>query len=629
MVFGAPIRRLVVACLAGLLALGAAGAAAAADYERRVAEIPMRDGVKLHTLILVPAGAHGAPMLLNRTPFGAEARLRLGEDRLAAVVPAIDQGPAAASYILVFQDVRGKHGSGGDYVEQRPLSGPLNPTPVDHSTDAFDTIDWLVAHTPESNGRVGMIGTSYDGFLVLMALIHPHPALRAAVAINPLVDGWRGDDWFHNGAFRQMMMSFVAFDTGPAIEAVRWPTPGGDDYTTLLAAGSAGAYGTFAGLDRAPFWTTLKAHPAYDGFWQGQALDRLLAAEPHRVPTMYVASLWDQEDGYGALHAYAATRGADPAAAQDVLVIGPWVHGQANGVGARTGPLSWPADTSAQFRAQMLQPFLDAQLKDGAPKADVAPVMAFETGTGGWKRYPSWPVSCAAGCPAKSQSLYLQPGGGLSFSPPGPDAPAFDQYTSDPASPVPYSLRPNRVVTALGPGWSTWLLEDQRRVSARPDVLTYVTAPLTAPLKIAGEPVVNLIASTSGGDSDWVVKLIDVYPDGAASPPGMSGYELAVGMDIFRGRYRRDPARAEAIPAGQAELYRFALPAANHVFLPGHRIMVQVQSSWFPLYDRNPQTFVANIFDARPEDYRAAVQKVFHASGQASYIDLPVAAPLQ
>ena len=619
----------MAACLGGALTLCAAASACAADYERRVVDIPMRDGVRLHTLILVPAGAHGAPILLNRTPFGAEARLKLGEDRLAAAVPAIDQGSVAAGYILVFQDMRGKHGSGGDYVEQRPLAGPLNPTPVDHSTDAFDTIDWLVRHTPESNGRVGMIGTSYDGFLVLMALIHPHPALKAAVAINPLVDGWMGDDWFHNGAFRQLMMSFVAFDTEPAIEAARWPTPGGDDYATLLAAGSAGAYGSFAGLDRISFWTTLKAHPAYDDFWRGQALDKLLAAETHKVPTLYVASLWDQEDGYGAMHAYAATRGSGPAAAQDVLVIGPWVHGQANGNGARTGPLHWPADTSAQFRADMLQPFLDAQLEDGAPKASLAPVMAFETGTGAWRRYPTWPVSCTAGCPAKSQPLYLQPGGALSFSPPRPDAKAFDEYASDPANPVAYSPRPDRVVTTLGPDWSTWLLEDQRRVSSRPDLLTYVTDPLTAPLKISGEPVVNLIASTSGGDSDWVVKLIDVYPEGAASPPGMSGYELAVGMDIFRGRYRRDPARPEAIAAGVAELYRFALPTTNHVFLPGHRIMVQVQSSWFPLYDRNPQTFVDNIFDARPSDYRAAVQKVFHAAGQASFIDLPVAPPQQ
>jgi hypothetical protein len=460
--------------------------------------------------------------------------------------------------------------------------------------------------------------------MVLMALLHPHPALRAAVPINPLVDGWMGDDWFHMGAFRQVMMPFVFYDGGPPRRGARWPNPGPDDYATLLAAGSAGAYGTSAGLDRIPYWTTLKAHPAYDAFWRGQALDKLLALEPNGVPTLFVASLWDQEDGYGALHAYAAAVSRDGAAGRNVLVLGPWFHGQVNGDGSRTGPLSWGSDTSAQFRTEILQSFLDSQLKDGAPKADIAPVTAFETGTGLWKRYQSWPQSCAKGCVSTSRALYLQPGGRLSFSAPATDAKAWDEYVSDPSNPAPYSPRPNKLVTVLGPGWPTWLLEDQRRVSVRPDVLTYVTDPLTSPLKISGEPVVNLFASTSGTDSDWVVKLIDVYPEGSASAPGMSGYELGVGMEIFRGRYRRDLAHAEAITADKVELYRFALPTANHVFQPGHRIMVQVQSSWFPLYDRNPQTFVDNIFEAKPANYRAATQRIFHSGGQASFVELPV-----
>jgi hypothetical protein len=394
----------------------------------------------------------------------------------------------------------------------------------------------------------------------------------------------------------------------------------------LLKAGSAGAYAAAAGLDKLPDWRTLIAHPAYDAFWRGQALQTRLAHAPRHVPALYVASLWDQEDIYGAPHAFAAATARGRTNRGDVLVLGPWVHGQVNEDGTRTGPLQWSADTSAQFRREMLLPFLDRQLKAGAPDPKLAPVMAFETGTGVWKRYPSWPRSCAAGCAARSKPLYLQPGGRLGFAPPAPGGQPFDAYVSDPADPVPYSPRPNQVVSVIGPRWSTWLLEDQRKVSARPDVLTYVSEPLTAPLRIAGEPAVRLFAATSGSDSDWVVKLIDVYPDGAASPPGLAGYQLAVGMAIFRGRYRHDPARPAPITPGKVEAYRFALPTANHVFAPGHRIMVQVQSSWFPLYDRNPQTFVDNIFLAGPADYRPATQRIFHAGRQASLVELPVVA---
>ena len=437
-----------------------------------------------------------------------------------------------------------------------------------------------------------------------------------------------GDDWFHMGAFRQLMMAFVFYDGGGLKGGSRWPTSGADDYTTMLAAGSAGSYATTVGLDRIPFWETVKAHPAYDAFWRGQALDKLIAAEPAVVPTLYVDSLWDQEDTYGAVHAYAASRsrGAE-AERQTFLVIGPWFHGQANGDGSGIGPFKWPADTSAQFRADLLQPFLDSALKDGAAKPVLAPVVAFETGTGQWKRYQAWPPSCQAGCAAESKPLYLQPGGRLGFSPPA-GGEAWDEYTSDPSDPVPYSPRPDRVVATLGPGWPTWLVEDQRRVSAgRADDRDLRLRGPSRPVRISGAPVAHLFASTTGTDSDWVVKLIDVYPEGPASPPGLGGYELAVGMEIFRGRYRRDPASPAAIDPGDVEAYRIVLPTANHVFLPGHKIMVQVQSSWFPLYDRNPQTFVSNIFDAKHSDYRAATQRIYHANGQASFVELPVVGP--
>jgi putative CocE/NonD family hydrolase len=631
------------AALAAALALAAAGAAAAQtptlqsetpakfekptaqfDFEKRVVDIPMRDGIKLHTVIVVPKGAKGFPMLLDRTPYDAEHGMRSGSPHLAASVRSTYDVAIQHGYILVFQDVRGKHGSQGDYVMNRPVMGPLNDTGVDHTTDTYDTIDWLVKHVPESNGKVGMIGTSYDGFTVLMGLIHPHPALKAAVPINPMVDTWKGDDWFHNGAFREEMMDYVYSQEATRGSNEDWFTPRADDYETYLREGSAGAYGHEMGMEQLGFWKKLEAHPAYDGFWQGQAVDKLLAKEPLKVPTLYVGGLWDQEDIYGAVAAYEATEPKDVNNDMNFLVLGPWFHGQANGDGTTLGPLKWDGDTGYWFRLNVMQPFLDEHLKDGAPKADIAPVTAYETGTRTWRKYPSWPLSCEQGCPSKPQNLYLQPGFGLGFQAPPATGAAFDSYVSDPSKPVPYRARPIKPTYAEGSTWRYWLEDDQREYSTRTDVLTYETEVLTKPVQISGQPMVNLYASTSGTDSDWVVKLIDVYPGEVPDQPSMGGYELAVSMDIFRGRYREDPAHPKAIPAGQAEPYRFALPTTNHVFLPGHRIMVQIQSSWFPLYDRNPQTFVDNIFFAKPGDYQPATQKVFHAGDQASFIQLPV-----
>jgi putative CocE/NonD family hydrolase len=594
------------------------------DFEKRVVDIPMRDGVKLHTVIVVPKGAHGYPILLDRTPYNAEHRLKTTTPHLAMALPSTFDVAVQHGYIFVFQDVRGKYGSEGDYVMNRPVIGPLNPTRVDHTTDTYDTIDWLVKHVPETNGKVGMIGTSYDGFTVLMGLIHPHPALKAAVPINPMVDTWKGDDWFHNGAFRQEMMDYVYAQEATRSNSEDWFTSRHDDYDNYLALGSAGAYGKAMGMEQLGFWRKLEAHPAYDGFWQGQAVDKLLAAEPLKVPTLYVGGLWDQEDIYGAVAAYEATEPKDVHNDTNFLVLGPWFHGQANGDGSKLGPLKWDGDTGHYFREHILQPFLDANLKDGAPKADIAPVTAYETGTRRWKTYASWPLSCEQGCASKPQNLYLQPAGGLSFSAPPATGEAYDSYVSDPAKPAPYRIRPIRPTYASDSTWRYWLEDDQRQFSTRPDVLTYETEPLTQPVQISGQPIANLFASTSGTDSDWVVKLIDVYPDEVPGDAEMGGYQLGVAMDIFRGRYRQDPAHPAPIPANEVEPYRFALPTTNHVFLPGHRIMVQIQSSWFPLYDRNPQTFVPNIFKAKPADYVKATQRVYHAPGQATYIALPV-----
>ncbi|MGH9144578.1 MAG: CocE/NonD family hydrolase [Vicinamibacterales bacterium] len=599
------------------------------EYTRREVMIPMRDGVKLFTVILVPRGARRAPILLTSTPYNAAELTGHGHSsHLAPILQGYDNATdviVEGGYIRVVQDVRGKHKSEGDYVMNRPLHGPQNPTPVDHATDTYDTIDYLVKNVPESNGRVGILGISYDGFLPLMALVHPHPALKVSVPMNPMVDGWRGDDWFHNGAFRQLGIDYIQDQEATRTSDEKFWRSHFDDYDTFLEAGSAGELGRRHGMEQIGFWNKLVAHPAYDAFWRDQAVDQVLAREPLTVPVMLVHSLWDQEDIYGAIAVYKAIKPKDTGNDKVFLVIGPWHHGQEIEDGSTLGALKFNSDTALYFRREILRPFLDQYLKDGAPKADVPPVVAFETGTNTWRRLPAWPAGCASGCRVQPTSLYLGAGLTAGFSAPKAGDAAFDEYVSDPAKPAPFRPRPSQPIGYdHGLTWPQWLVDDQREASGRPDVLAFASLPLSAPVKISGQPVANLIASTSGTDADWVVKLIDVYPDEVAGQPALGGYQLMVSADIFRGRYRESFETAKPIAPDRALSYRFALPTANHVFLPGHRIMVQVQSSWFPLYDRNPQTFVPSIFTAEPADYVKATQCVYRAPGRASHIVLPV-----
>jgi putative CocE/NonD family hydrolase len=339
---------------------------------------------------------------------------------------------------------------------------------------------------------------------------------------------------------------------------------------------------------------------------------------------MIVDSLWDQEDIYGALAVYKAIKPKDTAGDKVFLVMGPWHHGQEIEEASSLGAIKFRSDTGLYFREQILAPFLAHYLKDEAPAMQVAPVTAFETGTNRWQSLQSWPSGCAGGCVPKATPLYLQAAGKLGFAAPA-GGEAFDEYVSDPARPVPFRARPSQPIGyAAALSWVRWLVDDQREFSGRTDVLSYATDMLTAPLKISGEPIANLVAATTGTDVDWVVKLIDVYPDEVPGQPELGGYQLPVAMDILRGRYRESLSEAKAVAAGAPLAYRFALPTTNHVFLPGHRIMVQVQSSWFPLYDRNPQTFVPNIFFAKPTEYKKATERVYHAAGQASFVELPV-----
>jgi putative CocE/NonD family hydrolase len=595
------------------------------DFDKREAMIPMRDGVRLYTIVLVPHREEKMPILMTRTPYGASVRSTPDrKPRLKDVLGGGDDVFADAGYIRVFQDVRGRFRSEGEYRMTLPLRGPLNPSSTDHSTDTYDTIQWLLENIPECNGRVAMIGTSYDGLLVLMGLVDPHPALKAAVPIDPMVDGWRGDDWFHNGAFRQMTLEFLKLHYGDA-----WTTGNSlgeetDDYDFFLDYISAGGMARYLGITHLDFWKCLLAHPSYDAFWKNQALDSILASRPLTVPTLYVHGLWDQEDIYGSIAVYRAMEKKDIANDRNFIAIGPWSHGGSNGAGYSLGPIKFNEYTGRWFRQNILLPFLNAQLKEAPSKEVIPPVLAFETGTNTWHRYNAWPLSCESGCDVPLTPMYLQPRFGLDFVKPKEDTNAYDSYVSDPLTPVPYRQRPIRPVFSRDSTWSRWLVDNQAPFASRADVLSYRTGILTRPVEISGLPIANLYASTSGTDIDFVVKLIDVYPDSNPEQPELAGYQLMISADIFRGRYREDPGNPSPVSPGRIEPYRWTLPAAEHTFLPGHRIMIQIQSTWFPLYDRNPQTYVKNIFNAAPDDYRKATQKIFHSGAYDSFVELPV-----
>jgi hypothetical protein len=594
------------------------------DYTKREVMIPMRDGVKLKTFILIPKNAKGAPMLMDRTPYNASKRVeRFHSPRMAAVVSQMLDTAVAAGYIIVFQDVRGKYGSEGDYVMTRPLRGPLNKTQVDHATDTYDTIDWLVKNVPESNGRVGTIGGSYEGFTTVMSVVDPHPALKVAVPFAPMVDGWMGDDWFHNGAFRQdASLEYIYAQEATRKNSEDWWSGYRDTYDEYLRAGSAGAMAQSRGLDQLGFWRDLAAHPAYDEFWQEQALDKLLPKKKLTVPMMIVSGLFDQEDIYGGPALYKALAPNDPQGLIH-LVLGPWNHGGGRRAGEAIGEIKFPGETATWFRKNYMQPFLDHYLKD-APDPGTPRVLAYETGADEWRKYDKWPQACDKGCAQVSKSMYLLPGGKLGFDKSAVSGAQYDEYISDPAKPVSYRLRPTLAGSNEDSTWGEWLADDQRNFAARPDVLVYETEPLHSPLRVAGQPIANLFASTSGTDSDWVVKIIDVWPDEDADHTKMGGYQQMISADIFRGRYRESFAKPAALKPNEALPYAIHLPQMNHTFLPGHRIMVQIQSSWFPLYDRNPQTFVPNIMFAKPNDFQKATQRVYHTPDKASAIELPV-----
>ena len=591
-----------------------------ADFVRRVVMVPMRDGVKLYTVVVFKKGTKDGPILLSRSPYDAKGTAaRTASQSVDDVLPAMYKEFVDDGYIIVIQDIRGIHHSEGIFVMNRPLAGPLNDTKIDESTDAYDSIGWLSQNIPESNGQVGVVGSSYLGFTSLMAEINPHPALKAVVPQSPMVDGWMGDDWFHNGAFR---VSSFDYGLGQSTEKGEGKTeiPGGvgDDYRRYLEAGSAGDYARKWGIDRVPFIRKLMENPSYSPFWSGQAVDKQMAGLPLTVPTMLVVGQWDQEDSYGAPAVYRAIKSKDKNNDKVTLVIGPWRHSGVNHYGYDLGALTFTGDTALEFRVKYLKPFFDHYLKDG-PDPKTPRVLTYATGVNHWEESPKWPMGTLT-------PLYLDKNFQAGFNKPVADG--HDDYLSDPSKPVPFLPRPIGMADPLQ--WKPWLVHDQRFVSDRPDVLCYTSTVLENEVHIMGAPEVDLYAATSGTDSDWVVKLIDVYPnespEGAAqgSKPGMAGYELPIGIEIFRGRYVHGFDQPRMLSPGKVEEYKFALPNVDHVFLPGHKLMIQVQSSLFPLYDRNPQTYVENIFNAKAADYKAALESVYHGDKAASAVWLPI-----
>jgi putative CocE/NonD family hydrolase len=597
------------------------------DYIRRDAEIPMRDGKHLHTVIIIPKNSHNAPILLTRTPYNADAMVtRRSSGHMSSALHGYDNMTDViedGGYIRVIQDVRGKYGSEGDYVMNRPLRGPFNHTDTDHSTDTWDTIEWLVHNIPESNGKVGIIGVSYDGFTALEALFNPHPALKVSVPMNPLADGWNGDDWFHNGAFRQQMLPYIYNQDATRSNTKKWWSNTYDDYDLYMNGVSAGAIGQQHGMDQIGFFRQLIAHPAFDSFWKDMAVNIQLEKINLTVPTMIVHSFWDQEDIYGAIASYRALEKHQGNKDNIFLVMGPWHHGGESNDADTLGAIRFGSDTGLYFRKRILEPFLAHYLKDDTTQPLPSHITTWRSGENIWETASDIPPEKCSSC----NKLYVSSNNGLSLS---KKSSGTAEYISDPAHPVPYLPRPNQQVGhESGDAWPNWLASDQRSFSGRTDVLTFTSSVLDKPFKISGQPGVHLTTSTTGTDGDFVVKLIDVWPDEVPAQPEMGGYQFMVSGDIFRGRYRNSLEHPEPIPSGKMQLYAFNLPITNHTFLPGHKIMVQIQSAWFPLYDRNPQTYVENIFLAPATAYKPAKITVDLANTWIDLSEPTASTPLQ
>ncbi|HEV8075596.1 MAG TPA: CocE/NonD family hydrolase [Candidatus Acidoferrum sp.] len=594
---------------------GAARPDLPALFEKREVMIAMRDGVKLHAEIYAPKNAKEAlPIFLERTPYGISADDKGYSPKLYRYSHMFADG-----YVFVFQDIRGRYGSEGQFVMNRPVHDAGNPKGVDESTDTYDTIEWLVKNVPNNNGRVGTAGISYGGFLAAMALVNPHPALKAVSEQACMGDTWLGDDFFHNGAFRLSYGYEYATEMESTKENFKLKFDRDDLYEWYLHVGPLSNINRDYLHGKIPSWNSFVEHPAYDEFWKEKSLAHAL--HQATVPNLNVAGWWDQEDFYGPMATYANLEKNDTAH-MNYLVVGPWNHGGwAHGPGNWLGQIPFASDTGEYFREKVEAPWFAYWLHDKG-ELPLKEALLFQTGSNTWTRFDAWPPQ-----DAQQKSLYFGADGKLSFDAPKTDAAeAFDSYVSDPANPVPYRNRPvDETYPSDHPGrWYTWLVQDQRFVEKRPEVLSWKTDVLPEDVTLTGQVTAKLFAATTGSDADWVVKLIDVYPDKPDTDWNLSSYELMIADEIFRGRYRNSYEKPEAIVPGEITPFTIDLHTADHVFKKGHRIMVEVQSTWFPLYDRNPQKFVPNIFEAKESDYQKATQKIYRSQAHPSHLEISV-----
>lgn len=615
------IGALAVLCAAGMMVVLQPGRSQTAPdlsqlFARSEMMIPMRDGVRLHTEICVPKKAPEAlPFLITRTPYGINDDSQGFSRTLGSYRELIPEG-----FIFVFQDIRGRFQSEGKFVMQRPPRDRSDSKSIDEGTDTYDTIAWLLKNVPNHNGRAGLLGISYGGWLTMMGLLEPHPALKAASEQASPADMFLGDDFHHNGAFR---LSY-GFEYAAELETDRtnylFPFDIADTFEWYLRLGPLANANKLHFHEKIPTWNDFVAHPNYDEFWQKQAFPRYLGDLKLAVPNLNVAGWWDQEDFYGPIKIYELLEKND-SNHMNYLVVGPWNHGGwARGDGSRLGPVPFDNDTGRYFRENIQRAWFAYWLKDKGA-LPLTEAMTFETGSNRWKTWDTWPPQQAIAM----QKLYFHAGSRLSFNAPGGGAAdSYDSYLSDPAKPVPYRQRPIQATYGSGSTWSTWLLEDQRFVYLRPDTVAWSTEPLAEDLTLAGDIVTHLFASTTGSDSDWIVKLIDVYPEAYPNDPRMAGYQLMIANEVFRGRFRRSFEKPEPLIPNQPAEFTIGLHTNDHTFLKGHRIMVQVQSTWFPLIDRNPQKFVPNIFLANPRDFQKTTQRVYRSAQHPSSIELPV-----
>ncbi|HEV8124749.1 MAG TPA: CocE/NonD family hydrolase [Gemmatimonadales bacterium] len=595
-------NRLLLPLLLGLAA-GSPGIAQSSRYQRRELTIPMRDGIRLFAVALIPQAATGPlPIILIRTPFGAAREFRSSE------LPPQYRELGEDGYIFVAGDIRGRFKSEGEFITTRAQNDPRNSPGTNESTDAYDTIDWLVKNLPGNNGKVGVVGISYRGWLAALAGVNPHPALKAISPQAPVTDTWLGDDFFHQGAFRQAQaLAYVAWIESQKGLAI----PDADQYDFYLRYPTLDSLARAMGVNDVGSWVGFRTHPAWDEYWQAMALQNVLTRP--EVPILFVGGWWDQEDILGPELAYRTVEAADTGHANRI-VLGPWYHGEWAGPGRDSlGPIALESNTAAYFREQIQRPWF-AHYLHGTGDGRFPEAWAFETGGNRWRTFDAWPPGNA-----RPRNIYLRENGKLAFDPPSAQGAEHDDFVSDPAQPVPYLPRP-----VTDEGWQTWLEQDQRFADQRADVLTWESDPLTEDLTIAGDVVAHLFASTTGTDGDWVVKLIDAFPDTLAGNSGMGGYQLMVNADIMRGRYWKGFNRATPIPADTVTPFTVDLHEQLYRFRKGHRLMVQIQSTWFPLYDRNPQTFVSNIFLAGPSDFKAQEHRIWHTRTYPSHIVLPV-----